>query len=64
MNIAINGYKIEKSKYSDVRIISYRKPIKKGEKAIVVVEFSIKKIIYAENEKELIEQIEDELEVV
>lgn len=62
MNIAINGYKLEKSKYSDVRIISYRKPIKKGEKATVVIEFITKKIIYAENEQELIEQIEDALE--
>ena len=63
MKIPINGYKVENSKYSDVRIVSYRPPVKAGEKASIVVEFVIRKIIYAENEKELIEQIEDELEM-
>ena len=61
MNIPINGFKLEKSKYSDIRIVSCRPP-KTGEKATVVIEFITKKIIYAENEQELIEQIEDALE--
>ena len=61
MIIAIDENKLEKSKYSDVRIISYKEP-KKDEKGFAVLEFVSKKIIYAANEDELIEQIEDVLE--
>lgn len=61
MIIAIDENKLEKSKYTDVRIVSYKEPTTK-EKGFAVLEFTTKKIIYAANEDELIEQIEDVLE--
>lgn len=61
--IIINGFTLNKSKYDDVNIVKYIDTEEHPEnKCVAIVDFIIRKTIYADNKEEIGKLINKELE--